>query len=115
MGGMLEGNKESRLLAALAYFLAALTGLFLVLYRREDRFVRFHALQAILGSVVFTLFGFLLWILGNLPIIGFLYVYLLKLYLLGLFLCWLFLMSRAWKGEKYLLPYLGRFIERELE
>ena len=108
------GGSESRVLAAVAYFLVALSGVFLFVWRREDRFVRFHALQSILGTAVFWGIGFVLWILGSFPIFGFLYAYLLKLYLLGVFFYWLFLMFRAWQGHRCRIPYLGRFIERQI-
>jgi uncharacterized membrane protein len=108
-------DRESRRLAALAYFLVVFSGLLLLFWRREDRFVRFHALQSVLGSALFFLLGFVLWALGSFPVIGFLYVYLHKVYLLGVFLLWLFLMYRAWNGERYRIPYLGTWIEREFD
>jgi len=110
-----ERERQSRLLAATAYFFAAFGGLFLLLYRREDRFVRFHALQAVLATVAFSLAGFLLWVMGNLPLLGFLYSYLLRLYLVLLFAYWLFLIHRAWKGDRHHIPYLGRFVDREFD
>ncbi len=110
-----SGDRESRILAALAYFLVALSGLFLFVWRHDDRFVRFHALQAIVATVVFFGFGFVLWTLGSFPIFGFLYAYLLRLYLFVVFVYWLFLMVQAWRGERHHIPWIGRFIERSFE
>ena len=109
-----SGDASGRALAVLAYFLAAFSGLFLLVWKRDDRFVRFHALQAVAATLVFFAAGFLLWALAGFPILGFLYAYLLKLYLFALFLYWLFLMYRAWRGDWYRIPYLGRLLEREL-
>ena len=106
-------DDESRLLGALSYFLVAVSGICLLLWKREDRFVRFHALQAVVSTAVFFAIGFLLWTLSGLPIFGFLYAYLLRLYLFALFLYWIFVMFRAWKGDRYRIPYIGRLVERE--
>ena len=108
-----SGETQSRALAALAYFLPAFSGLVLLVWKRDDRYVRFHALQAVGATVVFFAAGFVLWALAGFPILGFLYAYLLRLYLFVLFVYWLFLMVRAWRGERYCIPYLGRLIERE--
>jgi uncharacterized membrane protein len=118
-GDMREGRNEqgssSRILAASAYFLVALSGLFLLVWKRDDRFVRFHSLQAVVATVVFMFLGTLLWLLGNFPIFGFLYAYLLKLYTLTLFLYWLFLMFRAWQGDMYMIPFIGNLVKRQLD
>src|SRR5512140_994033 len=113
----LDGASEpgSRALGVLAYFLVALSGVCLLVLRREDRFVRFHSLQAVGGTIVFFAIGFVLWALAGFPIFGFLYAYLLRVYLVALFFYWLFLMHRAWRGDFYRIPYLGRFIEREFD
>lgn len=102
-------------MAACAYSLVALSGVFLFVWKREDPFVRFHALQAVLATLAFMAIGFLLWILGNFPVFGFLYVYLLRVYSFVLFLYWLYVMFRAWQGDRYRIPYIGRLVEREFE
>jgi uncharacterized membrane protein len=108
-------SQESRRLGAFAYFLVFLSGVFLLVWRRDDRFVRFHALQAVIATLMFFLAGFLLWALASFPIVGFLYAYLLKAYLFALFLYWLYVMYQAWNGNRYRIPYIGRLIEREFE
>lgn len=105
---------HARQLAAAAYFLVGVSGLFLLAWRRDDPFVRFHALQSVLATVAGVLLGLILRTLGLLPIIGFLYLYLLKVYLFFIFLYWLYLMVRAWQGDRYKIPYLGRFADRQI-
>jgi uncharacterized membrane protein len=111
----LYAGRRSRQLAALAYFLTAFSGLWLLVWRREDPFVRFHALQSVLGTAVFLLCGFVLWALGSFPIFGFLYSYLFRLYLLAVFVYWLFLMASAWRGGRHKMPFLGDLIDREFQ
>jgi uncharacterized membrane protein len=110
---------SSKTAAALAYLLTAVTGLYFLLaepYRR-DRYVRFHALQAILfylaaaglwtaywvGSSLlrFISFGFSIWI-------TFFVSLLLALAMVGY---WLFLMYKAYQGESYKIPRLGEIAE----
>lgn len=79
---------------ALAYVLGPLTGvIFLIL--EKDSFVRFHAMQSI---VVFVA----LFVLELIPLFGM---------LVGLvgFVLWLLLIYKAWQGEEWEVPFLGKF------
>ena len=87
--------------AALSYVLGPITGvLFLVL--EKDKFVRFHAMQ----SIVFSIVGFVL----NM-VLGFTIVLALVLPILWIaeFVLWLVLIYKAWQGEEYELPVIGKF------
>ncbi len=92
--------------AALSYVLGPITGvIFLVL--SKDKFVRFHAMQ----SIVFSVAGFVL----NM-ILGFTIVLALVLPILWIaeFVLWLVLIYKAWQGEMYELPVLGKFAKQFL-
>ena len=86
---------------ALAYVLGPITGvIFLIL--EKDPFVRFHAMQSI---VVFITLFVLQWILGItiillilVPVVG----------IVG-FILWLLLIYKAWQGEEWEVPFLGKF------
>ena len=91
--------------AALSYVLGPITGvIFLVL--EKDKFVRFHAMQ----SIVFGVVGFVL----NM-ILGFTIVLALVLPILWVveFVLWLVLIYKAWQGEEWELPVLGK-LSRQL-
>lgn len=114
---------SSKTAAALAYLLTVATGLYFLLaepYRR-DRYVRFHALQAILfylaavgfwtaywvGSSLlrFVSFGFSTWI-----------TYLVSILLaIAMFGYWLFLMLQASQGKTYKIPWLGEIADAAAE
>lgn len=87
---------------ALSYILGPITGvIFLIL--EKDPFVRFHAMQSI---VVFTLFWFILpWVLGLTLILAILIglVWIISLIL------WLMCIYKAWMGEEWEVPVLGKF------
>jgi uncharacterized membrane protein len=107
-------EERSHALGALAYFFLALSGLVLLAVKRDDPFVRFHALQSVLATVAFFFAGLVLRALGWFPVFGFLYLYLYKLYLILVFVYWLFLIVRAYRGDRYKIPYLGDVAERQV-
>ena len=87
--------------AALSYVLGPITGvIFLVL--EKDPFVRFHAMQSV---VVFVVLFVLQWVLG-LTIILLPMVPLISV--LG-FVLWLLLIYKAWQGEEWEVPVLGKY------
>jgi len=91
--------------AALAYVLGPITGvIFLIL--EKDKFVRFHAMQSIVVSL--TMFV-LQWVLGLTIIL------LILVPLVGIvgFILWLMLIYKAWQGEEWEVPVLGK-IARDL-
>lgn len=102
---------------ALAYFLGALTGILFLIVDRERPFVRFHAMQAILLtllgiglSIAVTILGVLL---GAIPIMGWLIGLLLSVAVwIGGFLVWLYLMYRAFQGDEWEFPWIGPHARR---
>lgn len=86
--------------AALSYVLGPITGvIFLVL--EKDKYVRFHAMQ----SIVFSVVAFVL----NM-ILGFTIILALVLPLLWIveFILWLMLIYKAWQGEEWEIPVIGK-------
>lgn len=91
----------------LCYLLGWVTGIVFLLLEKENRFVRFHALQSL---VVFLGLFVLNLIVGSIPLLGFLspIIFLLALVL------WILLMVKAFQGEKYKLPWVGEFAENKV-
>lgn len=96
------------LAGALAYVGGAVTGIVILAVEKEDRFVRFHAMQStifFLGVLVAHL------ALSGVPVLGkALYVP----FVMGVVGLWAFLMYQAFNGRRYKLPYIGDFAERQL-
>ena len=110
----------SNVAGCLAYVLTILTGiLFLVIEPySKDKFVRFHAFQAIffgVAAVVVSIAMMILsFIIGQLPLIGWLISLLLWIVVVfGLFGLWIFLMYKAYNNERYMLPVIGKFAEQQ--
>jgi len=99
---------------ALAYAGWAMTGiLFYVLNERGERFVRFHALQSILLTAALAVVG------GSVlavPLIG---RALFTTAAIGFFLVWLLAMRKAFRHERYPLPFIGEmarsYVDRSTE
>ena len=94
---------EPRLAAVLSYMLGIITGIILLRIEREDRFVRFHALQSILFSS--TVFVALIGLTSAGLELGALFLSITA------WAVWVILMLRAARGDFYQLPLIGRWAE----
>jgi uncharacterized membrane protein len=112
--GAAGSGMTSNVAAALAYLLGFITGIiFLVLEPyKSDRFVRFHAFQSIFLSAVLIILN-VLW--SNIFVAAFLsfgflwtlFGFVWGLVRLAFFLLWLFLMYKAYRNEKFKVPFIG--------
>ena len=93
--------------AALSYVLGPVTGVIFYLLEK-DPFVRFHAMQSI---VVFVVLFVLQWVFG-LTIVLLPMVPLISI--LG-FVLWLLLIYKAWQGEEWEVPVLGKYARKFLK
>ena len=112
---------SSNVAGALAYILGLITGiLFLVLEPyKNDRFVRFHAMQSVLFSVACIAFAIVWGILTGilLSISGYLWLVTLPIRLLislGIFGLWLFVMYQAYNQHEYRIPIIGAIAAKQL-
>lgn len=110
----------SNVAGALAYILGLISGIvFLVLEPyKNDRFVRFHAMQSILYSaacVVFAILWGILWaIVGSIS--GYLFMIAIPIRLLislAMFLFWLFLIYQAYSQREYRIPIIGEIAAKQ--
>lgn len=105
----------------LAYILGFVTGILFLLVDpyKNDRFVRFHAFQSIffnLAVIAFfiawgTVSSILISITGGL--LALVIVPITMLVYLGVFVYWIFLMYKAYKNERYMIPYIGEMAARQ--
>jgi len=90
----------------LCYVLGWITGLIFFLIEKNNKFVRFHALQSIIVFGVITVASI---VLGWIPFIG--WVLNTLIWLIALVL-WIILMIKAYQGEKFKLPWAGDLAEK---
>ena len=92
--------------ALLSYVAGLLTGIIFYLLEKENKFVRFHAMQSIItfgGFVVLNI------VLGFVPVVGWSLLPLVSVIQLVL---WIILMVKAYKGEHFKLPIVGDIAEK---
>ncbi|MGN8647685.1 DUF4870 domain-containing protein [Gracilibacillus sp. HCP3S3_G5_1] len=92
----------------LSYVAGIITGVVFLLLEKENRFVRFHALQSIFITIVAIVLNT---VVGWIPFIGWLLG--LLLYPLELAL-WIVLMVKAYQGQYFKLPWIGDMVEQQL-
>lgn len=92
----------------LAYLGWWVTGLLFYFLEPQNKFVRFHAMQSIVVFGAITVAAF---VLGLIPIIGWILSPLL--WLAGVALM-IWLMYKAYQGEMYKLPWAGDFAEQQV-
>lgn len=92
----------------LCYVLGFITGIVFLVLEKENKFVRFHAMQSIAVFLPLFVIGFVIWMI---PFIGWAIGTLLWIVELVL---WLLLMLKAYQGETYKLPVAGDFAEQQI-
>ncbi|HLI70968.1 MAG TPA: DUF4870 domain-containing protein [Ktedonobacteraceae bacterium] len=105
-------NLAPNITAFLSYLAGWISGLIVLLLEKQNRFVRFHAMQSILISLAEFVLAWALNIILSLPIIGLLSPLVWTLYGIGTFVLWIFMMINAYQGRYYKLPFIGDYAER---
>ncbi len=85
------------------YLLGFITGIVFLVVEKESRFVKFHAKQS---TITFLGLFVVMLIFGWIPVLSIL-VFIFTLVL------WLILMVKALRGEKYMLPVVGKLVEEK--
>ena len=118
-------NLDENVASLLCYVLTWLTGIIFYLVEKENKTVRFHALQSILTFIPLTVLGWILGWIGR-PSVGWGYGYTGYSYNPGIpalvwvsygiwaltAILWLILIIKAYQGEKFKLPIVGDIAEK---
>jgi uncharacterized membrane protein len=101
---------------ALAYLLGPITGIIFLVIEKNDRFVRFHAMQSTVLWVAWFIASIVLSVLsGAIPVIGWIFGFLLSIVMaIGGVILWLLLMFKAYQGQEWELPWVGQFARKQL-
>lgn len=104
---------EENIAGALCYLLGWVTGLIFLIIEKDNKFVRFHAMQSLIAFGFLTAFNIFLLTFLLIPVIGKFVVFSIGsgISLLTLFL-WIFLMYKAYSKELYKLPIAGDIAEK---
>lgn len=110
---------EQNTAALLSYLFTWVTGLIFYIIEKDNKYVRFHAMQSIFFGLAMVIAGVLLVILTTIlryvPFIGGMTSMLLSfVYWIGTVIIWILLMVKAFQGERYKLPFIGDIAERNV-
>ena len=97
---------DANVAACLSYVLGLITGIIFYVLEKENKFVKFHAMQSM---VVFGAVFVLGIILPFIPVIG---LILLPIVYIGSIVLWILLMVKAYQGETFKLPIAGDIAEK---
>ena len=100
---------DANVAAALSYLVGFVTGLIFLLVEKENRFVRFHAMQSTLVFVGIVLVNILL---NLVPFLGALVAVFIVIPLSAIL--WLLLMFKAFQGEEFKLPLVGQMADERI-
>lgn len=90
----------------LSYLFGIISGILFYVLEKENKFVRFHAMQSTLFCAAWIVINIVLLVI---PIIGLIIAALLNI--AGLIL-WLIVMIKAFSGEQMKLPIIGEMAEK---
>jgi uncharacterized membrane protein len=94
---------DANFAAALSYLVGFVTGIAFLVFEKENRFVRFHAMQSTLVFAGIVALDILLQIV---PLLGALVVVFVVIPVSAAL--WLLLMFKAYQGEEFKLPMIGQ-------
>lgn len=114
---------DKNIAGVLCYILGWITGI-IFLFIEKNSFVKFHAWQSIIVfgaitviqlfiKIMAAFFGFLSLALGGFAIIFVsIITFISTVIWIGSFIIWVILMVKAYQGEKFKLPLVGDFAEK---
>jgi uncharacterized membrane protein len=98
--------------AGLSYVFFWVSGLIILLTEKQNRFVRFHAMQSILFFGGLTVLNILIGIVGTIiPFMGILGLLLWLVWVVG----WIVLMINGFQGKYFKLPIVGDYAEKYVD
>jgi uncharacterized membrane protein/ribosomal protein L40E len=105
-------NMEPNVAGLLCYLAGWITGLIFILIEKENKFVRFHAMQSIVTFGAFTVLWIPFSILSQLDVLRVLFGILEAITGILAFVLWIMLMIKAYQGERFKLPIAGDIAEK---
>ncbi|MFA5148038.1 MAG: DUF4870 domain-containing protein [Candidatus Omnitrophota bacterium] len=96
---------DANLAASLSYVFGWVSGLIFFLIEKENKFLKFHAMQSILFAAAWTV---ILIVLG-ITVVG---AFLIPIVGLIFFVVWIVLIIKSFSGEQFKLPVIGDMAEK---
>jgi len=108
------GGLADNVAGLLAYVTIIPSIIFLVIEPyNKNRFIRFHSFQNIFFWIAWIILSIALGIIGQIPVLGWMSLFLWPIIGLAGFIVWLVLMLKAYQGQMYKLPVVGDMAEKQ--
>ena len=104
--GKCTSGLQPNVAACLSYAVGLITGIIFYLTEKDNKFVRFHAMQSI---ITFGALFVAAIVIGIIPVLG--WIIALSIHILSIIL-WVILMIKAYQGEFFKLPIAGDIAEQ---
>ena len=105
---------QENVASMLCYLAGWITGLIFYLIEKENKTVRFHAMQSILLSCAVIAINIALGITAFIPYAGYVTGPVSGLVGVGFFILWIVMMVKTYQGEKIVLPVIGEMAEKQV-
>jgi len=103
---------DENIAGLLCYLLGFISGIIILILERENKFVRFHALQSTIWFILLAIVNWVVGlILGWIPLIGGLITGAITLLIVA---SAIFLMYNAYMGNRFKIPVIGDVVEGQL-
>lgn len=110
---MASDQSNRNLVAALSYLLGFVTGVVILLVEKDDKFIRFHAMQSsVVSGALFIVSLVLGFILAPIAILATLVNIIISI--AGI-IVWIVSMVKAYQGQLYKWPIVGDFSEKQVK
>ena len=103
---------DPKIAVLLAYFFSWLGGLIIWLMEKENRFVKWNALQALILGIVEAIIGILMIIFGWVPFIGWLVVVIGWIALVAILVAVIIAIVKAFSGETFRIPVVSSLTDK---
>lgn len=99
---------DENVAALLTYAVGFVSGIIFLVLEKNSRFIRFHAMQSILLSVIYIV---LLFILAIMPVIGW---FMFILIIPAALILWIALMLKAYRHEYVRIPIIAAIVNKQI-
>ena len=99
----------------LCYLLGWVTGLIFFLIEKDNKFVRFHAMQSMVVFGALTVFNIVASMVLSMLGVYFGLFFLFQLIWLAALILWIVLMIKAYQGESFKIPVAGDIAEQQIK
>ncbi|MDR3091054.1 MAG: DUF4870 domain-containing protein [Clostridiales bacterium] len=106
---------DENIAAAAAYIFSLISGIVILIMERENRFVRFHAMQSVLLGVVVSVVNVALQFLRGIPFLGGLFAPVISVFGLLSLIAFIVSAYHAFKMELFRLPIIGDVAAKQME